>query len=54
MKRKRDCDRAVKVTISLPPPLWRRAIEAQEKHSFSTFSDLIQNLIRNSVPAEVR
>ena len=47
MKTKRACDKAVRTTISMPPSLWRLAQEEQRKAGFTSFSDLIQHLIRS-------
>lgn len=48
MKAKRACERAVKTTISMPPELWRDAVQAQQKRRYATFSDLIQELLRKA------
>lgn len=48
MKPKRACERAVRMTISMPPDLWRDAVQAQQKRRYATFSDLIQELLRKA------
>ena len=46
MKHKRTCERAVCTGISMPPELWKIATEEQRRQNYSTFSDLMQSLIR--------
>lgn len=48
MKVKRDYEKAVRTTISMPPELHRIAVKTQEQQCFSTFSDYIQSLIRRA------
>lgn len=46
MRPKRDCEKAVRTTISMPPELWKIAVQRQQQQCFPTFSDFIQALIR--------
>lgn len=54
MKMKKPCEKAVRTTISMPPELWKLASGNQQAHSFPTFSDYIQHLIRAASPAHGR
>lgn len=48
MKAKRPCEKAVRTTISMPPNLWRDAVQTQQRQRYATFSDLIQELLRKA------
>jgi len=50
MRTKRDFEKAVRTTISMPPELWKLAVSGQQAQRFSTFSDFIQDLIRKTQP----
>lgn len=57
MRTKRECEKAVRTTISMPPELWKIAVSRQRQNQFAAFSDYIQGLIRRDQgamqPAEV-
>lgn len=46
MRTKRECEKAVRTTISMPPELWKLAVSRQRENQFAAFSDYIQGLIR--------
>lgn len=48
MRKKRDHEKAVRVTISMPPELWEIASDYKKRRKLATFSDSIQDLIRNN------
>ncbi|HMJ06893.1 MAG TPA: hypothetical protein VK474_11605 [Chthoniobacterales bacterium] len=48
MRLKRDCEKAVRATISMPPELWKTATAIQRQRRLSTFSDCMQDLIRQA------
>ncbi len=47
MRRKRVAERAVKKSVSMPLCLFREATELQREQRLSSFSDLLQMLIRD-------
>lgn len=51
MKTKRPCEKAIKTTISMPPDLFREAIQVQQRERYATFSGLVQELLRRKLPA---
>ena len=43
---KRDHERCVRTSISMPPALFDRAVDRTRSRGYSTFSDYIQHLLR--------
>lgn len=50
MRTKKQCEKAARTSISMPPELMRFASRDASQMSFASFSDYIQWLIRSRTP----